>query len=150
MPQLFEPDETDRALIALLRANARESNAQLARQLGLPRTTVAARITRLEREGVIAGYGVRLGEQRTAKIAAVIGIKVEPKAGRTVVKALERMPEIDLLVAVSGEVDLIAFVTVEATSRLDLWLDTVGALDGVERTTTSIVLTTKIDRRRVP
>ena len=55
-------DATDRALIALLRANARASTADLARQLGIARTTVVARLQRLERSGVIVGYTVRLGQ----------------------------------------------------------------------------------------
>ncbi|MBL8363855.1 MAG: AsnC family transcriptional regulator, partial [Comamonas sp.] len=50
-------DETDRQLLSLLQTNARESTATLARQLGLARTTVVSRIARLEREGVVAGYG---------------------------------------------------------------------------------------------
>ncbi|MGL4808551.1 MAG: Lrp/AsnC family transcriptional regulator, partial [Giesbergeria sp.] len=54
-------DETDRQLLSLLQTNARESTATLARQLGLARTTVVSRIARLERDGVVAGYGVRLG-----------------------------------------------------------------------------------------
>ncbi|WP_029554368.1 Lrp/AsnC family transcriptional regulator, partial [Verminephrobacter aporrectodeae] len=54
-------DATDRRLLSLLQANARAGTATLARQLGLARTTVVARMARLERSGVVAGYGVRLG-----------------------------------------------------------------------------------------
>ncbi|RXM20876.1 AsnC family transcriptional regulator, partial [Citrobacter sp. AAK_AS5] len=54
-------DETDRQLLSLLQTHARESTATLARRLGLARTTVVARIARLERDGVVAGFGVRLG-----------------------------------------------------------------------------------------
>ena len=50
-------DQTDRHLLSLLQANARDSAANLARKLGIARTTVVARIARLERLGVIAGYG---------------------------------------------------------------------------------------------
>ena len=53
-------DATDRHLLSLLQANAREPAALLARKLGVARTTVVARIARLERDGVIAGYGVRV------------------------------------------------------------------------------------------
>ena len=70
-------DATDRNLIALLQANARESTAHLARQLGIARTTVVARLARLERDGVVVGYTARLGqdEQRPGVIAHV-GIAV--------------------------------------------------------------------------
>lgn len=56
-------DETDRQLIAALQINARESVATLARRLGIARTTVNSRLARLERSGVISGYGVRLGQR---------------------------------------------------------------------------------------
>ena len=58
-----ELDALDQQLLSLLQANAREGTAELARRLGLARTTVVARIARLEREGVVAGYGVRLGQR---------------------------------------------------------------------------------------
>lgn len=65
-------DDTDRQLLSLLQANARESTATLARRLGLARTTVVSRIARLEREGVVAGYGVRLAiEGRFAVLNAL-------------------------------------------------------------------------------
>ena len=53
-------DAKDRSLIALLRANARESTASLARKLGVARSTVQERLTRLEKDGTIAGYTVRV------------------------------------------------------------------------------------------
>ncbi|HBB83887.1 MAG TPA: AsnC family transcriptional regulator, partial [Sulfitobacter sp.] len=62
-PQL---DDTDRALIAALQSNARLPVADLARSLGLARTTVQARLERLERSGAIVGYTLRLGEAARA------------------------------------------------------------------------------------
>ena len=53
-------DATDRRLLALLQMNARESVAMLSRKLGIARTTVQERITRMERNGTIAGYSVLL------------------------------------------------------------------------------------------
>jgi len=55
-------DDLDRRLIALLQADARTSAADLARQLGVARTTVLARLARLEKQAVIVGYTVRLGQ----------------------------------------------------------------------------------------
>jgi len=59
-PRLDQLDDIDRNLVASLQVNARESVSELARQLGVARTTVIARLARLEKTGVIAGYGVRL------------------------------------------------------------------------------------------
>ncbi len=146
-PRLDQLDDIDRNLVALLQTNARESVANLARQLGVARTTVIARIARLEKNNVIAGYGVRLGQDvLDASIQAYVGIKIAPKYGRDVQKRFARMPEIHLLCAVSGEFDYVAWLRADSPDRLNDLLDEIGALEGVERTTTSIILARKIDR----
>jgi len=146
---MTELDATDRHLLSLLQANARESAANLARALGIARTTVVSRIARLERNGVIAGYGVRLGRQMEDNaIQAFCGLTVQPKAGAAVVRALQRLPEVEELSSVSGTLDYMAVIRCESHARLDRLLDEIGMLDGVTHTTTSIVLARKIDRRR--
>jgi DNA-binding Lrp family transcriptional regulator len=141
-------DQLDRELIALLQANARESTANLARKLGVARTTVLARLARLEREHVIVGYTVRLGQGVAERaVQAHVGITVVPKAGRDVIRRLSRMPEVRQLFAVSGEFDYLALVSAESTARLDALLDEIGEIDGVAKTTTSVILAVRIDRR---
>jgi DNA-binding Lrp family transcriptional regulator len=121
--------------------------ANLARQLGVARTTVIARIARLEKNNVIAGYGVRLGQDvLDASIQAYVGIKLAPKYGRDLQKRFAKMPEIQLLCAVSGEFDYVAWLRADSPDRLNDLLDEIGALEGVDRTTTSIILARKIDR----
>jgi DNA-binding Lrp family transcriptional regulator len=146
-PRLDQLDELDRGLVALLQEDARASVAELARQLGVARTTVIARIARLERSQVIAGYGVRLGQDvLDASIEAYVGIIIAPKYGPAVHKRLGRMPEVQQLCAVSGEFDYVAWLRADSPERLNDLLDQIGALEGVERTTTSIILARKIDR----
>lgn len=141
-------DDTDRQLLSLLQANAREGTAQLARRLGLARTTVVARITRLERAGVVAGYGVRLGPAMDAgSVRAWCSISVLPRTAPAVLQALERMPEVEEVSAVSGPFDYLVFLRCPSHERLDALLDTLGQLDGVRQTQTSIVLSRKLDRR---
>ncbi len=141
-------DDLDRRLIALLQANARESTAQLARRLGVARTTVLARITRLERQGVVVGYTVRLAADDDGRaVEAFVGIVTDPKQGREVTSRLSAMPELRLLVSVSGEFDYIAQLRTETTARLDALLDAIGAVPGVARTTSSVVLARRVDRR---
>jgi len=146
---MTEVDQIDRHLLSLLQGNARESAANLARALGIARTTVVARIARLEKTGVVAGYGVRLGRQmEDSAILAFCGLSVQPKAAPTVVRALQRLPEVEELNSVSGPVDYMAVIRCDTHARLDKLLDEIGMLDGVNHTTTSIVLARKIDRRR--
>jgi DNA-binding Lrp family transcriptional regulator len=146
-PRLDQLDDLDRSLVALLQENARESVANLARRLGVARTTVLARIARLERSQVIAGYGVRLGQDvLDASLQAWVGLIIAPKHGADLLKRLGKMPEVQLLCAVSGEYDYVAWLRAETPDRLNDLLDQIGTMPGVERTTTSIVLARKIDR----
>lgn len=141
-------DDTDRALIALLQADARSPTAALARQLGVARTTVVARLARLERDGVIVGYTARLGaDAGDAGVQAYVGITVSPRAARTVQLRLQALPELRQLCSVSGEFDLLALLRAQSPARLDALLDEIGGIEGVARTHTSVVLAVRIDRR---
>jgi DNA-binding Lrp family transcriptional regulator len=140
-------DPPDRRLLALLQANAREPAASLARKLGLSRSAVQARIARLERDGVIKGYSARLASDLDGSgIKAHVAIAVTPKLAERVVRALRGMPEIKSLSAVSGDYDLIAVLAAETPARLDALLDEIGGLDGIERTTTSLMLNKHFER----
>jgi DNA-binding Lrp family transcriptional regulator len=140
-------DDIDQALIARLRENARAPTAQLARGLGLSRTTVQSRIERLERTGVVTGYTVRLSDaHERGQIHAYVMVTVAPKQAASVAAAIRRMPQVRLLQSVSGPVDMIALAAAPSAADMDALIDAIGALDGVERTTSSIVLSTKIDR----
>jgi len=139
--------QTDQQLLILLRENARTSTAQLARKLGVSRTTVQSRLERLERESVISGYTVRVhDEHEHGHIRAHIMIAVHPKQQAAVVSALRAMPALRSLHSVSGAYDLVAVAMVPAVGDMDVLTDKIGALEGVERTTSSIVLSTKFER----
>lgn len=140
-------DPLDRRLLALLQANARCSAADLARQLGVARTTVLARLARLERQSVIVGYTVRLGQDETRPaVEAYVGISIEPQSARLVMQRLATFPELRQLCSVSGEVDYLALLRADSTARLDVLLDEIGAIEGVRKTMTSVVLARRIDR----
>ena len=140
-------DQIDRDLITLLQANARASTANLARQLGVARTTVVARLARLERDGVIVGYTVRLAlDDERPQVRAHVGITLQPKTSRDVIRRLQKLPELLQLSSVSGEFDYIAILRADTTARLDALLDEIGEIDGVQKTTTSVVLALRIDR----
>src|SRR3989344_5242461 len=127
-------DDTDRQLLSLLQANAREGTATLARKLGLARTTVVARIARLDTQ------------LDATTVRAWCSISVLPKTAPTVLRALEAMAEVEEVSAVSGPFDYLVFLRCTSHEQLDALLDKVGQLDGVRQTQTSIVLSRKIDR----
>src|SRR3989344_4734163 len=140
-------DDLDERLLARLRENARAPVAELARALGPSRTTVQSRIARLERSGVIAGYAVRTSEAHArGQIHAFVLLTVEPKAAGVVAAEMKKMPGVRRLQSVSGAFDLIATVAAPDVAAMDALIDQIGALEGVERTNSSIVLSTKFDR----
>ena len=140
-------DELDRKLLSALRENARAPTAALARRLGLSRTTVQSRIERLERDKTITGYTVRTSEaHEKGAIRALLMITLAPKRAAGVEAAIHRMPDIRALHSVSGPFDMIAEATTPSIRDMDVLIDRIGALDGVERTTSSVILSTKFDR----
>ena len=137
----------EQALLSLLREDARASTAQIARRLGLSRTTVQSRIEKLEQRGVISGYTVRVHDDYArSRIHAHILITLRPKQMPSVVKTLQAMPEVRVLYSISGGFDLIAQAVAASVGEMDVLTDAIGAIDGVERTTTSIILSTKFER----
>lgn len=137
----------DQQLLSVLRENARASTAEIARRLNLSRTTVQSRIERLERDGVIAGYTVRVAEAaERGHIRAHIMITVLPKQMPAVVEALRALPEVRALHSVSGPSDLIALGVAPGVEEMDALTDRIGAIDGVERTTSAIILSAKFER----
>ena len=140
-------DAIDEKLLLALRENARASTARLARLVGRSRTSVQSRLERLEREGVIVGYSVRVApEHELGAVRAHVMIKVGPKEARAVTAALKAIPPVRVLHSVSGDMDLIAVAATASVAEMDGVIDRIGALDGVERTTSSILLSTKFER----
>ena len=140
-------DSIDRRIIALLRDNARASTAHLGRHLGLARTTVQSRIERLLKRQVIAGFTVRMGAERErGQLTAHVMITTMPKLLARVEATLRALPEVRKLYSVSGQHDFIAVLVTDSVGEMDKILDRIGALAGVDRTASSIVLSTRIDR----
>jgi len=140
-------DATDRALLALLRENARLPTAELARRLKLSRTTVQSRLDRLERQRAITGYTVVVPDELEASLVrAHVMITVAPRQSGVIEATLRKIAEVRVLHSVSGPFDLIAIVAARSIGELDVLIDRIGELDGVERTTSAIVLSTRIER----
>jgi DNA-binding Lrp family transcriptional regulator len=141
-------DDLDRRLLAALSADSSVATSTLARRLGVARSTVQARIERLERSGVIAGYTIRLGEAAEARrIRATALVQVEPRATASVLQRLRPMPEVEACHTTTGRVDLILEIVAESTEALDAVLDRIGAIPGVRSSESLIHLSTKFDRR---
>ncbi|MGA1181410.1 MAG: Lrp/AsnC family transcriptional regulator [Marivivens sp.] len=144
---MIELDETDRRLLALLGANARAPVAKIGTKLGLARTTVQARLDRLERNGIIAGYTVKLSEDaRAGQIRATVLIHITPAAQSAVLRQLERLPAVERVHTTSGRFDLACQLRTQSTLALDETLDRIGEIEGVLAMESLIHLSTRIDR----
>ena len=140
-------DELDRNIIGLLGADARMSVATLARRMKVARSTVQARLERLETTGVIAGYTLKLGEAaRQGRLRASVLLTIEPRAQAAIITRLKAIREIEKVFTTSGRYDLLLQVAAPSTQVLDQVLDQIGALTGVVSSESLIHLTTKFDR----
>lgn len=140
-------DDLDRSIIALLSADARISVATLARRLKVARSTIQARLERLETGGIIAGYTVKLGEEaRQGRLRASILLSIEPRAQAAILSRLKSIAEVERVFTTSGRFDLLLQVAAPNTSALDAVLDQIGAMTGVRSSESLIHLSTRIDR----
>lgn len=140
-------DDTDRAIIAQLGQDARMSVAVLARRLKLARSTVQARLERLESSGAIAGYTLRLGEAaRVTRIRATCMLTIEPRAQPAILARLRGMTAVERVHTTSGRVDLLLQLGCASTTELDEVLDRIGNLPGVRSSESLVHLSTKLDR----
>lgn len=140
-------DDLDRGILNLLGQDARMSVATLARRLKVARSTVQARLERLESSGTIAGYTLRLGESaRQGRIRATVLLTIEPRAQAQVLSRLRQMPEIERVNTTSGRVDLLLQLAAESTAQIDAVLDQIAEVPGVRSSESLIHLSTKFDR----
>lgn len=140
-------DDKDRELLAQLEGNARLPVATLARRLGLARSTVQARIERLEEKGIIAGYALRLGDAaRGDRIRATVLISIEPRSTPAVLARLKTLTAVETAHTASGRFDMILQLAASSTAELDKTLDAIGEIDGVKSSESLIHLSTRINR----
>lgn len=136
-------DPLDERILAELTANARIAHAELGAKVNLSRNAVRQRIERLERDGVIQGYTLRVGEGRrpTSLITSVIFVyRYDRMRGEDVLAALRGIPEITHCEVLSGEFDLMLRVEAASPERVHQVWKEIAAMPGVENTITSLVL----------
>jgi DNA-binding Lrp family transcriptional regulator len=140
-------DDLDRNILGLLGADARMSVATLARRLKVARSTIQARLERLETGGIIAGYTVKLGEEaRQGRLRASVLLTIEPRAQAAILSRLKAVSEVERVFTTSGRFDLLLQVAAPNTQVLDQVLDQIGALTGVKSSESLIHLSTRLDR----
>jgi DNA-binding Lrp family transcriptional regulator len=136
-------DALDQRIIAALKQNARVSVAELASRLAVSRGTISNRIRRLESDGTIAGYTLRLrAEADTAEVRAWVSIAVSGHQTRAVIKALLAEPDVDAVHDTNGRWDLLAEIRTADLAGLSRILERLRSLPAISTTETSIHLQT--------
>ncbi|WP_321941452.1 Lrp/AsnC family transcriptional regulator [Paraburkholderia tropica] len=141
-------DEIDRALLAALVEDARASVSELARIVGLSAPSTSERLRRLEAQGVIGGYTVRIDPRALGYTLQAI-VRVKPLLGQLhlVEDVIRRIPEFIECDKVTGDDCFIARIWLHSIEQLDEILNKV-----TERaeTSTAIVKSTPVPRRLPP
>jgi len=136
-------DTIDRQLLSLLRDDARTSVAAMAKALGVARGTVQNRLARLEADGVIVGYTVRLKlDAEDQRIRALMTVAVEGNRTDEVLKALRGDPAVSALHTTNGRWDIVAELRTESLEAVDRVLGRIRQIDGISNTETSLLLST--------
>jgi DNA-binding Lrp family transcriptional regulator len=134
-------DDVDQRLIALLRNDARLPVAKLAAQAGVSRATATARIERLRRDGIIAGFTVVLQSNvDTGGVRAITMIEIDGKQEEAVTRRLMGLPEVRQLHTTNGRWDVVAEIEATSIAALDDLLRAIRQIDGIANTDTSILL----------
>jgi DNA-binding Lrp family transcriptional regulator len=136
-------DDIDRQLLGLLRDNARTSVATLARKLRVARGTVQNRLARLESDGTIVGYTVRLRpQQESQQIRALTTVAVEGNRTDEVIRSLRGDPAVVALHTTNGRWDIVAELRADSLEAFDRVLGRIRLIQGISNTETSLLLST--------
>lgn len=134
-------DGTDLRLLGALAQDPRRTVVALAQKLGLSRNTVQARMSRLEQEQVFLSFQRRINPAALGyPLAAFIHIHVHQPKLQQITDELARIPEVLEAFGVTGQADILARVVSEGAEDLFRINGTILAIDGVERTDTSLAM----------
>ena len=137
----YVPDDLDRRITALLRADGRASLSKIADALGVARGTVQSRLERLLETGTLLGFTARVREDYDVNtVRAVMMIEVVGKATTQVIRKLRGMTEIHTLHTTNGNWDLVADIRADNLSEFDRILREIRLIDGISNSETSLLL----------
>ncbi len=146
-------DDIDLKILKILQKKARIPNVEVARQVGMAPSAVLERIRKLENQGFIDGYEVRLNPKRFAKsLVAFLKVKIkQPGDEKEAGQALSAIPEVQEVHYVAGDDSFMVKVRVADPEDLGrLTRDKIAAVATVQSTQTAIVLSTYKETARIP
>ena len=137
-------DKMDGDLVAALKRNGRASLSELAAELGVTRSTVRVRLDRLVQGGEIAGFTVLTrSDVRPDAVRGLMMLAIAGRGAEKTKKQLQRMPQVQAVHSTNGTWDLIAEIGTETLEQFDEILFAIRRLDGVTRSETNLLLSTR-------
>ena len=142
-------DTVDRKLLDALRANARATYAELARVVGLSAPAVHERVAKLEAANVITGYHAAIAPESLGyAMNALIGIFISDRADTDeIAAAVAALPVVEDCWFVAGEETFVLKVRIPDVAALESTIRELNAINGIARTRTTVVLSTKFEDR---
>lgn len=138
-------DDINRRILAILQRNARTTNAEIARQIGLAPSGVLERIRKLEQKGIITGYRLSLNSRKLGfAVTCFMFIRSDDPVGDiTTAQRLAEIPEVEEVHHIAGEdCYLVKLRCADNESLGRLLRERIGAIETVRSSRTSIVLET--------
>ncbi len=137
-------DKTDNALLAALKRNGRASLTELADTIGVTRSTARVRLDKLVQDGEIAGFTVLTrSDVRTDAVRGLMMLEIAGRGAEKTMKQLQRIAQVKAVHSTNGTWDLIAEIGTETLEQFDQVLFGIRRLDGVTRSETNLLLSTR-------
>ena len=145
-------DSLDAKLLELFSAEPRIGVLEASRRLGVARGTVQARLDRLERSGVVRGWGPELHPEALGYgVTAFVTLEIRQGGGHDPVgEHLAKIPEVIEAHTITGPGDLWCRVVARSNRDLQRVLDSVVSFPGIDRSATMITLATQVEPRLLP
>ncbi len=142
-------DAVDRTILDALRANARATYAELAREVGLSAPAVHERVGKLEAQGIITGYHAAVAPEALGySMSALVGIFLSDTADEDLVAAeVARLAAVEDCWFVAGEESFVVKVRVPDVGGLENAIRALSRIRGVARTRSTVVLSTRFEGR---
>ena len=140
-------DATDRKIVTLLREDARRSFKDIGKHVHLSAPAVKRRVDRLEKEGVLRGYTAVVDPAAFGwHTEAFVDLYCDGRMPGEAIKRVVKEPAVVSAHTVAGEASAMLHVMAEDTRDLELTLERIRKVDGVDRTVTEVVLSTLFER----
>ena len=144
-------DTLDARLLLLLGAEPRLGVLECSRRLGVARGTVQARLDRLQRTGVIRGFGPDVDPAALGYgVTAFATLQIRQGRGTAVAQRLASIPEVIEVHTITGDADLMVRIVARSNPDLQRVIDAVVADDDIARTSTYIALSAHVRYRTNP